>query len=105
MEAGPKNKSKLLNFDPNKKTCSTCTHKLKFKGNIYIYIGPMIVLMCFEDPFCTKCNFREFVLTHVILVPGARGRGGPSSGPWRDFGGFRGLGGIREIVPNRANYT
>ncbi len=33
----------------------------------------------FEDPFCTKCNLRAFVLTHVILAPGARGRGRPSS--------------------------
>ncbi len=31
--------------------------------------------MFFEDPFCTKCNLREFVLTHAILAPGARGRG------------------------------
>ncbi len=49
-------------------------------------------------------NLREFVLTHVILVPGARGRGGPSSGPWRHFRGICGIRGIREIVPNRANY-
>ena len=48
-----------------------------------------------------RFDLREFVLTHVILAPGARGRGGPSSGPWRHLGG---LGGIREIVPNRANY-
>ena len=48
------------------------------------------------------CNhLREFVLTHVILAPGARGRGGPSSGPWRHFRGIRV---IREIVPNRTNY-
>ena len=57
-------------------------------------------MLC-EDPFCTKCNLRKFVLTHVILAPGARGRGGPSSGPWRHFRGIRG---IREIVPNRANH-
>ena len=57
----------------------------------------------FEDQFCTKCNLREFVLTHVILAPGARGRGGPSSGPWRNFRGICGIRGIREIVPNHAN--
>ena len=50
-------------------------------------------------------NLREFVLTHVILAPGARGRGGPSSGPWRHFRGIRGIRGTREIVPNRENYT
>ncbi len=42
-------------------------------------------------------NLREFVLTHVVLAPGARGMGGPSSGPWRHFRG------IRKFVPNRAN--
>ncbi len=60
--------------------------------------------MFFEDAFCTKCNLMESVVTHVILAPGARGRGGPSSGPWRHFRGIRGIRGIQEIVPNRANY-
>ncbi len=48
-------------------------------------------------------NLREFVLTHVILAPGARGRGDPSSGPWRHFRRIRGIRGVLEIVPNRAN--
>ena len=43
-------------------------------------------------------SLREFVLTHVILAPGARGRGGPSSYPWRHFRGIHGILGIREIV-------
>ncbi len=48
-------------------------------------------------------NLREFVLTHVILAPGACGRGGPSSGPWRQFRGKRGSGGSGGSVQNRAN--
>ncbi len=65
-----------------------------------IVVQQIYFSMLFEDPFCTKCNLREFVLTQVIMAPGARGRRGPSSGPWQHFGGIRG---IREIVPNRAN--
>ena len=52
-----------------------------------IVVQKICFSMLFEDPFCTKCNLREFVLTHVILAPGARGRGGPSSSCLRRFRG------------------
>ncbi len=40
----------------------------------------MDIHMTPEQRAFVEYHLREFVLTHVILAPGARGRGGPSSG-------------------------
>ncbi len=57
-----------------------------------------------SEPLGTRTdNLRKFVLTHVILASGARGRVVPSRGSWHLNGGIRRIRWIRGWIPNRAN--